>query len=219
MPGPFDTLFENLPDRLPVFPLTGALLLPHCRLPLNVFEPRYLSMTEDALASDRLIGMVQPLEANSDERAPQLFEVGCAGRITSFTETDDGRLLIILSGVSRFRIVEEITADLSYRLVRPDWEPFRHDLDEESQGIIDRDRLYASLRVYFDARGLDTDWDTLGEVSDQNLVNSLSMSCPFDGTEKQALLEAPGLDERLRLMLSLLDMAVLDQTDGDLPLH
>lgn len=219
MPGHFDTAFEDLPEALPVFPLSGALLLPRCRLPLNVFEPRYLEMTENALAGDRLIGMVQPADVNSDARSPRLFETGCAGRITSFSETDDGRMLIILTGVSRFRVVREVDAELPYRQVVADWEPYVGDLEQEPDGQIDRDRLYASLRVYFEARGLETDWKVLREASDESLINSLSMSCPFDHTEKQALVEADGLVERARLMLSLLDMAALGQGDGDLPLH
>lgn len=219
MSGPFDTPFERLPDRLPVFPLSGALLLPRCRLPLNIFEPRYLQMTEDALAADRLIGMVQPVDVSFEVSAPPLFETGCAGRITSFSETDDGRMLIILTGVSRFRVAEELEVEAPYRQVVPDWQPFRQDLVEPADGVIDRDRLYASLRVYFEARDLDTDWVMLHGATDEHLVNSLAMSCPFDVTEKQALLEADGLSERGELMLSLLDMAALDQASDDLPLH
>jgi Lon protease-like protein len=128
-------------------------------------------------------------------------------------------MLIILTGVSRFRIAEEIAADLPYRRVRPDWEPFRDDLIESPHGMIDRERLYTSLRAYFDTRCLDTDWAALDESGDEHLINSLCMSCPFDSTEKQALLEAPGLGDRLRMMLSLLDMATLGQEGGDLPLH
>ncbi len=219
MPGPFDIPFDKLPERLPIFPLSGALLLPRCRLPLNIFEPRYLRMTEDVLAGHRLIGMVQPLDVNSDERPPALFGTGCAGRISSFSETDDGRMLIILTGVSRFQVLEEASVDTPYRQVVPGWEPFRSDLDEVADGEIDRSRLYASLRAYFEARDLDTDWDVLEEASDERLINSLAMSCPFGLAEKQALLEAADLSERSRLMLSLLDMATLDQAGGDLPLH
>jgi Lon protease-like protein len=219
MSGPFDTPFEGLPDRLPVFPLSGALLLPRCRLPLNVFEPRYLQMTEDALAADRLIGMVQPVSVNLEVSVPPLFETGCAGRITSFSETDDGRILIILTGVSRFRVAQELDVEAPYRQVAPDWQPFREDLLEPADGIIDRDRLYASLRVYFEARDLDTDWEVLQGATDESLVNSLAMSCPFDAVQKQALLEADGLCERGQLMLSLLDMAALDEASDELPLH
>jgi len=219
MPGPFDVPFEALPDRLPVFPLSGALLLPRCRLPLNIFEPRYLRMTQDALASDRLLGVVQPIDVHAFTGAPDLFDVGCAGRISSFSETDDGRVLIILTGVSRFRVAEEIPANTPYRQVVPDWEPYRGDLTPEADGTIDRNRLYASLRAYFEARDLDTDWEVLHETGDESLVNSLAMSCSFGPAEKQALLEAPGLADRSRLMLSMLNMAALDQVDGDLPLH
>jgi Lon protease-like protein len=217
--SPFDTPFERLPGRLPVFPLSGALLLPRCRLPLNVFEARYLKMTEAALAGDRLIGMVQPVDINSDDRAPALFPVGCAGRITSFSETDDGRILLILTGVSRFRVVEELVSVAPYRQVVPDWESYRGDLIEDPGGAIDRDRLYASLRVYFEARELDTDWEVLEDAGDENLISMLAMSCPFAPTEKQALLEADSLAERGELMMSLLDMATLDQVSDDHPLH
>ncbi len=219
MPGPFDTPFESLPGSLPVFPLSGALLLPRCRLPLNIFEPRYLRMTEDALAGDRLVGIVQPRDVESVELAPVLFETGCAGRITSFSETDDGRILIILTGVSRFEVATELEVDTPYRQVVPAWELYRQDLIEEANGGIDRGRLYASLRAYFEARDLDTDWDVLDDASDESLINSLAMSCPFGSAEKQALLEASDLTERNRLILSLLDMATLDHANGDLPLQ
>jgi Lon protease-like protein len=219
MTAPFDTPYESLPARLPVFPLSGALLLPRCRLPLNIFEGRYLKMAEDALASDRLIGMMQPIGVESEDGGPALFGTGCGGRISSFSETDDGRMLIILTGVSRFDVVEELDVDTPYRQVIPAWEAYRLDLTEPEDGAIDRQRLYASLRGYFEARDLDADWDVLQEATDENLINSLAMSCPFDPTEKQALLEADGLDERGRLMLSLLDVAALDQANGELPLH
>lgn len=216
---PFEVPYESLPVRLPVFPLSGALLLPRCRLPLNIFEPRYLKMTEDALASDRLIGMVQPFEVETPIDEPALFGTGCAGRISSFCETDDGRMLIVLTGVSRFEVESETEADTPYRLVVPRWEPYRADLDEVADGVIDRERLYASLRVYFEARDLDTDWEVLHGATDESLINSLAMSCPFGAGEKQALLEADGVEERSRLMLSLLEMAVLDRPEGELSLH
>lgn len=220
MRGPFDIGYEDLPGQLPVFPLSGALLLPRCRLPLNVFEPRYVQMTEDALAGDRLIGMVQPLVVDAGVNAPALFGTGCAGRITSFSETDDSRLLIILTGVTRFTIVKELNVDTPYRQVVPRWDLHRMDLAGEVDGTIDRERLYASLRVYFETRDLDTDWDMLNEATDESLINSLAMSCPFDPTEKQALLEADSLIERGRLMLSLLNMATLDLVSGeDMHLH
>ncbi len=215
----FDMPYESLPEQLPVFPLTGAVLLPRCRLPLNIFETRYLEMTEDSLASDRLIGMVQPVNVESGDREPALFRTGCAGRITSFSETDDGRILIILTGVSRFDVEEELDVDTHYRQIIPAWEAYRPDLTEPEDGNIDRERLYASLRVYFETRDFDTDWELLQEATDESLINSLVMSCPFDPTEKQSLLEAHGLDERTRLMSSLLDMAALRRATSELSLH
>ena len=219
MNTPFDMPYENLPVQLPVFPLTGAVLLPRCRLPLNIFETRYVKMTEDSLASDRLIGMVQPVNVESSDTTPALFRTGCAGRITSFSETDDGRILIILTGVSRFDVEEELDVDTHYRQIIPAWEDYRPDLTEPEDGNINRERLYASLRVYFEARDLDTDWELLQEATDESLINSLVMSCPFDPTEKQSLLEAQGLDERTRLMSSLLDMAALRRATNELSLH
>ena len=219
MNTPFDMPYENLPVQLPVFPLTGAVLLPRCRLPLNIFEARYVKMTEDSLASDRLIGMVQTVNVESSDTTPALFRTGCAGRITSFSETDDGRILIILTGISRFDVEEELHVDTHYRQVIPAWEAYRLDLTEPENGNIDRERLYASLRVYFEARDFDTDWELLQEATDESLINSLVMSCPFDSTEKQALLEANGLDERARLMLSLLNMATLHRATSELSLH
>ncbi len=215
----FDIPYESLPARLPVFPLSGALLLPRCRLPLNIFEPRYLKMIEDALAGDRLIGMVQPVDVEPGDSGPALFGTGCAGRISSFSETDDGRILIILTGVSRFDVVEELDVDTPYRQVTATWGAYRSDLTEPEDGKIDRQRLFASLRMYFEARDLDTDWNMLHGATDESLINSLAMSCPFDPGEKQALLEASGLDARGRLMLSLLDIAALDGANGELPLH
>ena len=218
-PRPFEPTFESLPVVLPVFPLSGALLLPRCRLPLNIFEPCYLQMTEDALAGDRLIGMVQPRDPEPFDHRPDIFPTGCAGRISSFSETDDGRMLIILTGVSRFDVESELGTDSPYRQIVPRWDRYRSDLIEQADGAIDRERLYASLRVYFESRDLDTDWEMLEEATDEHLINSLAMSCPFGRSERQALLEAGDVTERGRLMLALLDMATLDQVGGELPLQ
>ena len=218
-PRPFQPDFAGLPRVLPVFPLSGALLLPYCRLPLNIFEPRYLQMTEDALANQRLIGMVLPCDPDAYDEPTEVFGTGCAGRISSFSETDDGRMLIILTGVCRFDIVEELDTEMPYRQVVANWDRFREDLRAEADGAIDRQRLYASLRAYFEARELDTDWDRLDEASDENLINSLAMSCPFEHTQKQALLEADSLFDRHRLMLSLIDMAVLQLGSDEMPLQ
>lgn len=218
-PRPFQPSFDNLPGQIPVFPLSGALLLPRCKLPLNIFEPRYIRMVEDTLGKPtRLIGMVQPRQEREDDPTPDIRDTGCAGRISSFAETDDGRFLIILTGVSRFRVRAELAVDTPYRQVAPDWEPFEDDLDEPVVSV-DRERLYASMRAYFDARDLDTDWEALEEATDEHLVNSLAMSCPFEPEEKQVLLEADDVMERTDLMIGFMEMAVLggDEDPGTRP--
>jgi Lon protease-like protein len=205
--------FEDLPDTLPIFPLTGTILLPRCRLPLNIFEPRYLAMVEAALGASRVIGMIQPVDSGADVSEPEIYRTGCGGRISSFSETDDGRILLILSGMCRFDVVEELQVETPYRQVRVDWEPYRADFEGLRSGEVDRDQLFEILRAYFDARGLDTDWEALETTDDENLVNSLVMSCPFEASEKQILLEAPDVGERNRLMTSLMEMATLDSFD------
>ena len=199
---------QGLPDTFPVFPLAGALLLPRGRLPLNIFEPRYLAMTEDALAAGRLFGMVQPDPTRGSAAAgPGLYRVGCLGRLSSFSETDDGRYLITLTGVTRFAIAEELTMTRGYRRVRADLLPFAADLapadDSEAVG---RDALLALLRGYFQRRGFDANWEAIGQMNDEMLVTTLSMVCPFEPAEKQALLEAPTLTERAGTLLALLQM-------------
>jgi len=209
--------FEDLPDTLPIFPLPGTILLPRCRLPLNIFEPRYISMTEAALGAGRVIGMIQPvdpgIETGTDDPAPEVYRTGCAGRISSFSETDDGRILLILTGMCRFDVAEELQVDTPYRQVRAHWDPYRADLESFGSGEIERDDMFAILRAYFDARGLDTDWESLETSDDERLVNSLVMSCPFDASEKQGLLEAASVRERTRMMIALMEMATLDSFD------
>lgn len=212
-PNPFDPSYESLPEVLPIFPLSGALLLPRAKLPLNIFEPRYIAMVEAALAAGRLIGMVQPHEPESFGEAPEIHRIGCAGRISSFSETDDGRMIIILSGVCRFDVASELTVDTPFRQVVPDWAPYRADLEEERDAEVDRERMLLALSAYFKVRELEADWETIESSDDERLVNSLSMACPFDPTEKQALLEAPTVAERSRRMLSLLEAAVVNRLD------
>jgi Lon protease-like protein len=212
--------FDDLPGTLPIFPLSGVLLLPRGRLPLNIFEPRYLNMTRDALAGDGLIGMVQPCEPTALGTSPTqpaaVYPTGCAGRITSASETEDGRFLLTLTGVARFSIREEIATTRGYRLVVPEWEAWRRDLVEEPPGAIDRPRLIAGLKAYFRVNGITADWDAIGETPDERLVTSLSMICPFGPGEKQALLEARDLADRARIMIALVEMAALGRTpDGD----
>ena len=206
---PFGVSFDELPRDLPIFPLPGAMLLPRGRLPLNLFEPRYLNMALDALAGKRIIGMVKPQELLRDPvptTAP-LFKIGCAGRIVSFSETEDRRILISLRGICRFHIDQEIEERNGYRRVRADYDPFRHDLDETDDLELDRDRLLGLLSSYFDAKGLRVDWKSLQETSNDALVLSMAMMCPFDVTEKQALLEAPTLQEMSEVLMTLLSMA------------
>ncbi len=204
----FTTRREDLPDDLPVFPLPGALLLPRGCLPLNIFEPRYLHMVLDALANGRLLGMVQPRVAGDESAHPGLYPTGCVGRITSFDETDDGRLLITLVGVCRFQIERELEVRKGYRRVCASYGPFVGDMEADARSVIDRDRFTSMLRVFFARQGLDVDWDAIGNAPDEALVNSLAMICPFLPEEKQALLEAPGLDERYATMTALLEMAI-----------
>jgi len=198
----------DLPDVLPVFPLPGALLLPRARLPLNIFEPRYLAMLDDTLRSEhRLIGMVQPIEEGA--KPPRLHRIGCAGRLTSFSETEDGRYLIALSGVSRFRISGEIDGFTPYRRVRPEWGDFRRDLDgPDSDAGFQRDEFLDLLKRYFEANNLSSDWDSLRDADTEMLINSLSVMCPFSVEEKQALLEAPRLTDRRDTLMALLQFAI-----------
>lgn len=210
----FDPRFEDLPESIPVFPLAEVLLLPRGNLPLNIFEPRYLAMVEDALAADRVIGMIQPREEGSAEAAPELFRTGCAGRIHRFEETGDGRYLIALRGVCRFDIAEEQPAARGYRRVRADWSPYEADLASGGGAALDRDCLLAVLERYFAAREIDADWDALREAPEERLVTCLSMMCPFDAAEKQALLEAPDLAARASLLTALMEIAALDENAG-----
>jgi len=202
----FDLSFDELPPVIPIFPLTGVLLLPRGRLPLNVFEPRYLAMVSDALSYPRLIGMVQPREGQGDAGDPPVYAIGCAGRITGFGEVDDGRYEITLAGAARFSIVEELALVKGYRPVRVDWSRFRGDLVPASGGV-DRDRLLAALKPYLKRHKVKTDWDAIAKTPDERLVTSLAMVCPFAPSEKQGLLEAEGLPARARLLTALLEMA------------
>ena len=198
----------DLPGVIPVFPLAGVLLLPHGRLPLNIFEPRYLAMTLDALATpSRLIGMIQPTEPEAPGRPPNLYDTGCAGRIASFSETDDGRYLITLAGVCRFKIAEEVAMHNGYRRVVPRFAPFSGDLAQEANYALDRERLGKALKRYFAANSIAADWRSMSDASDDRLVTTLAMICPFEPREKQALLETPEAGERARLLIALLEMA------------
>lgn len=197
---------SDLPDVISVFPLPGALLLPRARLPLHIFEPRYLAMLDDTLKSEtRLIGMVQPREVpGSDEM--RLHGIGCAGRLTAFSETEDGRYMITLSGVSRFRVVEELDGFQPYRRCKVEWKGFTRDLgNAETDPGFDRSIFLDLLRRYFEDRQLSTDWGSLEEAEDELLINSISMLCPLEPEDKQALLEAPSLTTRRETLITLLE--------------
>jgi len=209
--SPFRPDLQDLPDEFPVFPLTGALLLPQGRLPLNIFEPRYLAMTEDALAAKRMFGMIQPDRGLPDgPTGPALFRVGCLGRLSSFSETEDGRYLITLTGLIRFRIVTELEMRRGYRRVRVDFSRFATDLNapdpDPAAATIDRAAILAALRGYFDHRGFNANWDAINAMGDDELVVSLAMACPFEAAEKQALLEAPTHADRAQTLLALLNI-------------
>jgi Lon protease-like protein len=197
----------DLPDTIPVFPLPGALLLPRARLPLHIFEPRYLAMLDDTMkTSQRLIGMIQPLEGRGADR---LHAIGCAGRLTAFSETEDGRYMITLSGVSRFRVKEEVTGFAPYRRCDVSWAGFERDLGSpEADTGFERGEFFEILARYFDAQGLSTDWGSLKEAEDELLINSLSMLCPFEPEDKQALLEAPSLTTRRETLVTLIEFAL-----------
>lgn len=211
MTAPFE-----LPDIIPVFPLTGVLLLPRGKLPLNIFEPRYLAMVTDALATPhRLIGMIQPTDPESTEATPDLFRIGCAGRITSFSETEDGRNLITLSGLTRFAVVEEVESVLGYRRVRARWDEFTTDFDEEEVRGFDRERLLEALKQFLKLHAIAADWDSIQQTPDERLVTSLAMICPFTPPEKQALLESANLGDRAATMTALIEMALVDQGGGE----
>ena len=196
----------ELPDTIPVFPLPGALLLPRARLPLHIFEPRYLQMLEDALKTPgRVIGMVQPNELPGRE-GNGLHKIGCAGRVMQFSETEDGRYLITLGGVSRFRIVKEVEGFTPYRRCEVAWDGFARDLGpEEKDEHFKRTSFLSLLERYFDARELSADWDTLRDADDELLVNSLSMMLDLEPEDKQALLEAPSLSTRRETLVTLME--------------
>lgn len=206
----------SLPEIIPIFPLTGVLLLPRGRLPLNIFEPRYLAMTKDALGGERLIGMVQPSEPQDDNRGrggapnPPVYPVGCAGRITAFAETDDGRYMITLTGVSRFRIKEELPLLSGYRRVVTDWTPYARDREPSSEADFDRERFARALKSYFTQRQISADWEAIEKAPAEHLLTSIAMLCPFAPSEKQALLEAADIEERGRLLVALIEMAMIN---------
>jgi Lon protease-like protein len=207
----------DLPQVIAVFPLDGALLLPHAQLPLRIFEPRYLNMIDDAMASERMIGMVQT-RAGGEAQRPLLARVGCLGRITSFAETSDDCYLITLTGMCRFSVGEELPARLPYRQVKAGFQPYEADLRalRDDDGF-DRVRFLRALKPYLERRSLDVDWEAAKTAAGEALVNSLSMLLPFDPAEKQALLEAASLSERREALIALMEIDTIGRSGEDEP--
>jgi Lon protease-like protein len=214
-------LLSDLPSSLPIFPLSSALLMPKGQLPLNIFEPRYLAMVDHALAHDRLIGMMQPRNPDAPMGEAQVFSVGCAGRISAYSETDDGRYHITLTGVCRFAYQDDITTIGGFRLAQVDFAPYAGDLGDaglnEDGQTDNRQRLMDSLTSYFSLKGFGADWQKLRQTPTVTLVNSLAMILPFNALEKQALLEVKALSERTAMLTSLMDMASQGGGDSDDP--
>lgn len=203
---------SDLPDRIPVFPLHGCILLPRASLPLNIFEPRYLAMLDDVIGGDRIVGMIQPSGDGGEtgsptDRTAPLRPVGCAGRVTAFQELEDGRLLISLSGIARFALLEEAEVSTPYRVFAVDYRRFAEDFVRDAgEDQVDRERLLDVLRRYLEARNLQADWQAIGRSSIEQLVNSLSIASPFGCSEKQALLEAQDLKARAETLVTLAEM-------------
>jgi uncharacterized protein len=211
---------DDLPAVIPIFPLAAALLLPRAEMPLNIFEPRYMAMIDAALAGDRVIGMIQPDAAMpAGLSGPGLFAVGCAGRLTSFAESGDGRYLVTLTGITRFRILEEVIAETPYRQCRVTAAPFADDFPGcPGEEAVDRGSVLRTFRAYLAAHDLDADWTSVDRASNETLVNTLAMMAPFGVAEKQALLEAPDLRARAETLVALTEMTLTRENPaGDGP--
>jgi Lon protease-like protein len=212
---------DELPSVLPVFPLTGVLLLPRGQLPLNIFEPRYLEMIDDAMKTHRIIAMIQP-EPDSDagQMHPPLLSVGCAGKITQLAETGDGRYLLTLTGIARFRIVQEITTLTPYRQCRMDFEPFATDFNPRAgETEVDREGVLRTLREFAETNQLQIDWNSINETPNEALVNALSMMSPFGPREKQALLEANDLKGRADVLVAITEFELARGKSAQSPLQ
>jgi uncharacterized protein len=205
----------DLPETLPVFPLAGALLLPRADLPLNIFEQRYLEMFSDAMSGDRVVGMIQPQNDSDEGARPNLMKIGCAGRITAYTETPDGRMLITLTGISRFSVSKELAAATPYRQVKANFKPYAVDLVmDKGASEVNRPALMTAFKDYLTANNMSADWSEINAASTEVLVNTLSLLAPYPANEKQALLEAPDLKTRAEVLVALTEMALSKTISG-----
>lgn len=211
----------EMPDFIPVFPLAGALLLPRRPLQLNIFEPRYLSLIDDALTGDRLIGMIQPSAGEeASDRKPDLCAVGCVGRLVQYAEIGDGRCMISLNGVARFRVMGEAGSGLPYRLARASFDDFAADFNEgEGEALVDRESLLRALRTFAEANKFKIDWDDIEQASNEALVNGLSMISPYGAKEKQALLEAADLKARAEMLVAITQMELVRSPSTSTRVH
>ena len=217
--NPFSPSFEELPSELAIFPLSRAVLLPRQELPLNIFEPRYVQMVLDSLGAARMIGMVQPKTDSSTDGPVPVYPVGCAGRITTFQESGDGRLLIQLTGVCRFRIAQEIVSGKPYRSVRPDWLSFTRDLELDDETPVGFEDLEAHLKRYAAAHKLQVRWDALKSLPSSELIDFLAIQLPFDVAEKQAMVESRNVHERAEVLRQALEMGSVTTSSSNATRH
>tara|TARA_E500000331_G_scaffold350209_1_gene394694 strand:+ start:699 stop:1376 length:678 start_codon:yes stop_codon:yes gene_type:complete len=215
----FDKDLEKLPSKIPVFPLNNALLLPKCRLPLNLFENRYLHMFDYAIKNHRIIGMVQPLSHKNElkeKEVPKVYSIGCAGLIVAFNQTNDNRYEIVLKGITRFTVLNEVKSQNGFRLFNVSWAEFHLDTKQNEQLPSEKRSLFEKkLKSYFQKIDINADWQAIEASNDEDLVNSISMGCPFSSLERQALLEAKNLDSRVDVLNSLLDMSINENNSLD----
>jgi len=207
-------LLNSLPEKIPVFPLSNFIIFPETTVPLNIFEKRYIEMIDDAMKGNRIIGMIQPKENN--QNTPMLYNIGCAGRITSFNETEDGRYLIVLAGISRFKIIEELETNKLYRQCKVDFKDYSYDLEKKNEEIkfSDLELIFKSLKSLFIKQGYTINWKELEKQNLNQTINTLSMASPFSLEEKQILLETTNLDERKKKLEQILNTYNFDNFDN-----
>ncbi|MBF96079.1 MAG: Lon protease [Alphaproteobacteria bacterium MarineAlpha9_Bin4] len=204
---------SNLPSDIPIFPLPGAVVFPFGTLPLNIFEPRYIAMIESVLGSHRMIGMIQPIPGEN-KRSKDLYPVGCAGKIVSFTETNDSRFLIELAGISRFKLKKELELSNGFRRIIPDWRPFYKDL-QNNYDLLDLNELLLELKKYFEKNNINVDLDEITKISNEQILSSIPQICAFKVVEKQAILEAASIEDRVATLISLLRMQSLEGNENE----